>query len=151
MKYGNAARLTASVLLALCLFSSTGCWQQRLAQQRALAAQAAVMQADAARAAAEAVLQAARTKGIAAAANDTGNDTLKLKEYPPMPPPPWHAKYVQRLKEHCNAEWEVVQGPADSDALREEVNAYNEVMRVEIERRFGVGILEKLRAEAQGK
>ena len=45
--------------------------------------------------------------------------------------------------------WEVVQGPADSDVLRNEVTAYNDVMRTEIENRFEAGILDKLRAEAE--
>jgi hypothetical protein len=69
-----------------------------------------------------------------------------------LPSPAWHAKYVKLLKERCNVAWEVVQRPANiSDALLDEVNAYNEVMRVEIERRFGANIFEKLRAEAEGK
>lgn len=153
MKHGKASSLAAGILLAVCLLSSTGCWQQRLAQQRAMAAQAAAQaEENAVRAELQAALQAARVKGTAAATQDIANDVLKLQEYQPPLSPPWHAKYVQLLKERCNVEWEEVQGPGNiSDSLREGVNAYNEVMQVEIERRFGADILDKLRAEAQGK
>jgi hypothetical protein len=132
------------------LLTAPGCWQQRLAQQRAAVAFARAerdaMQED------QAVRDAARAQGAANATRDIGNDILKWKEYPPAPSPPWQAKYVTLLKERCNVEWEVVQGPAVvSDKLREEVAAYNEVMRVEIERRFGADILQKLRDEAEGR
>jgi hypothetical protein len=153
MNHRSAASLAVGAVLAVCLLSSTGCWQQRMAQQRAVAAQAAAQaDANAARAAAEAALQADRAQGTAAATQDIANDVLKQKEYPPLPSPAWHAQYVKLLKERCIVEWEVVQGPANiSDSLREEVNAYNEVMRAEIERRFGADIFEKLQAEAEGK
>jgi len=98
-----------------------------------------------------AMVAAAQARGTTAAQQDAGRDVLKLKEYPPLPAPAWHQKYVALLKERCNVEWEVVQGPADSVALREEVIAYNAVMRAEIERRFGADILLKLQIEAEGK
>jgi hypothetical protein len=152
MRHGNRISVVA-VGLMICLLSAPGCrWQQGLAQQRAARA-AALAERDALQAEAQAALKRGHAvKGSADATCDIGNDALKLKEYPPTPSPAWHEKYVKLLKERCNVEWEVVQGPAVvSEALVQEVAAYNELMRVEVERRFGDGILLKLQNEAEGK
>jgi hypothetical protein len=139
----------ATAILAICLATATGCGPIVAARQQK-AAVAAAVQAE--KAALNAALNAASAKGSADATQDIGNGMLKQKEYPPLPAPAWHPKYVTLLKERCNVEWEVVQGPPGvSETLRAEVAAYNEVMRVEIERRCGAGIFQKLRDEAEGK
>ena len=150
MRHFNGAGLATVAVVAVFVLSAPGCWQQRVAQQRAMAA--ALAEEKAAVDTMLVAVDAARVKGTADATQDIARGNLKQKEYPPFPSPPWHQNYVTLLSERCNVEWEVVQGPAGiSDTLREEVNAYNTVMITEIERRFGVGILEKLQHEAEGK
>jgi hypothetical protein len=146
------AKMAALTMLSICLLSTPGCWRQRAVQAQVVAARAAAQaEMDAARAAQEAALNVGRAKGTAEAQRDIGNNILKLKEYPPTPAPAWQAKYVELLKERCNVEYEVVQGPPGiSETLQAEVVAYNDVMKAEIERRFEVGILDRLRKEAEG-
>ena len=46
-------------------------------------------------------------------------------------------------------EYKVVDAPAYSEQLKAEVNAWNNIMKAEIERQFGAGILEELYNEAR--
>ena len=74
---------------------------------------------------------------------------LKQKEFP-LPDPAWFGEYLQRLKKECGVDWEMVQNaledPRDS---RAELDGYNDVMRVEIEHRYGRGVLTKLYEKAE--
>ena len=86
-----------------------------------------------------------------AAIADLEKGVLKQKEYPPLPYPPHYQDYIRLLKSEARVEWEVVRSPADSKQLREEVDGYNDVMRAEIQHRFGSDIFQKLRLKSQGK
>jgi hypothetical protein len=90
-----------------------------------------------------------RLKGMKAAVADIEAGKLKVKSRP-LPDPAWHGRYVKLLKKECGVEWEMVTDKFE-DKLVAEMGGYNDVMRVEIEHRFGWGILGKLakRAEAE--
>ena len=90
-----------------------------------------------------------RLKGMKAAISDLEKGLVKQKEYPPLPYPPHYPKFIRLLKSECDVEWEVVKGPTDSKELREEVGGYNDVMRAEIEHRFGRDIFEELQQRAK--
>jgi hypothetical protein len=151
-----ALTVTAIALGALTL---PGCPARQAAAQRAQAMaiaerdalEAQQAQAKAAAAQKEGKSGTADERGKKAAEQDIAAGVLRLKEYPPLPAPAWHGKFINLLKTECGVEWLVVQGPADSKDLRDEVNAYNAVMRAEIERRFEPGIIEKLQKQAQEK
>lgn len=98
---------------------------------------------------AEAKPTAHRLKGMKAAISDLEKGVLKQKEYPPLPYPPHYPKFIRLLEAECNVEWEVVKGPAASKELREEVGGYNDVMRAEIEHRFGRDLFDKLQIQAK--
>jgi hypothetical protein len=88
-----------------------------------------------------------RLKGMKAAVVDIEAGKLKLK-YPPLPAPVWQGRYVDLLKKECGVEWETVRAAAD---LIAEMGGYDDVMIVEIEHRFGKGILEKLQKKAEAE
>jgi hypothetical protein len=90
----------------------------------------------------------ARLKGMKAAIADLEQGILKQK-YPPLPDSPQHIDYVNVLKKDYGVAAEVVD--EKDKAQRDERDGYNDVMRVEIEHRFGRGILEKLWKEAEPK
>jgi len=92
---------------------------------------------------------ARRLQGMKAAISDLENGLLKQKEYPALPYPPHYPKFIRLLKSECHVEWEVIESRADSDEFREEVGGYNDVMRVEIEHRYGRDIFEKLQKRAK--
>jgi hypothetical protein len=92
---------------------------------------------------------ASRLQGMKAAISDLENGVLKQKEYPALLYPPHYPKFIRLLKSECHVEWEVIESRADSDKLREEVGGYNDVMRAEIEHRYGRDIFEKLRKRAK--
>jgi hypothetical protein len=83
-----------------------------------------------------------RLKGMKEALADVEKGSLK-QLFPPAPFPPDHPEYVKLLKQECGVESEV-----DSKAV-DEMNGYNDVMRAEIEHRFGRGILDQLQKKAQ--
>ena len=89
-----------------------------------------------------------RLKGMKAAVADIEAGKLKLKS-PPLPDPPWHGPYVKLLKKECGVEWEMVTDKFDK--LIPKMGGYNDVMRVEIEHRFGYGILGKLQKRAEAE
>ncbi|MEC8557409.1 MAG: hypothetical protein VXZ82_20595 [Planctomycetota bacterium] len=94
---------------------------------------------------------AQHAKGGKDAAKAIAAGKLMLKEYPPLPYPPGHQEYVQLLREQCEVEYEVPrlpQGVAEADFIQE-VRGWNETMKVEVKRKFGVDIFERLHEEAR--
>ncbi|MFO0878281.1 MAG: hypothetical protein U0840_13095 [Gemmataceae bacterium] len=92
----------------------------------------------------------ARAKGASEAAVAIAAGTIKLKEYPPLPSPPHHGEYVKLLREKCKVEYEVPTRPPgiSEQEFTEEVRGWNDSMEMEIKKRFGGDILQRLQAEA---
>ena len=90
-----------------------------------------------------------RLKGMKAAIADIEARKLKQKSFP-LPDPVWQERYVELLKKECGVEWETVTDEAAAKLIAE-VRGYNDVMRVEIEHRFGRDILEKLQKKAEAE
>jgi hypothetical protein len=59
--------------------------------------------------------------------------------------------YAQLLKERFGVQQRAVAGCVIDAELAAETRAYNDVMKAEIEKRFGAGVLETLRKEAARK
>lgn len=92
-----------------------------------------------------------RERGVREATDAIAAGTLKLKEYPPLPSPASHQEYINLLRERCGVGYEVPQRPpgvAEADFI-EEVRGWNDTMTAEIERRFGAGVLGRLKDEAR--
>jgi hypothetical protein len=91
---------------------------------------------------------AAKAAADAAAAVAAGK--LLLKEYPPLPSPLGQSQYVELLKQRCGVDYQVPALPAgvSETEFMAQVRAWNEVMTVAIEKKFGAGILTQLRNEA---
>jgi len=87
-----------------------------------------------------------RLKGMKAAVADIEVGKLKLK-YPPLPAPAWHGVYIDLVKKECGVDHELVREFTGKPGI--EMRGYNDVMTVEIEYRFGKGILDKLREKAE--
>src|SRR4051794_7019607 len=79
----------------------------------------------------------ARIQGMKAALADIEKGFLKLKTIPP-PAPPWYGEYLALVKKECGVD---VVNVNDAGA---QMQGYNALMMLEIEHRFGKGILEKL-------
>ena len=90
-----------------------------------------------------------RLNGMQAALTDLQAGKLKQKSFP-IPPPPWHGQYLELLKEECGVEWETLKGQANLKRITE-LGGYNDVMRAEIEHRFGRGIFDKLEKKAEAE
>jgi hypothetical protein len=90
-----------------------------------------------------------RLKGMRAAVADIEAGKLKQKSFP-LPDPAWHGRYVELLKKECGVDWETVRGEATPKRIAE-VGGYDDVMRVEIEHRFGRDILERLQKRAEAE
>jgi hypothetical protein len=127
----NSASRVALALLAIGLASAGGCLETKAARQQA-------------------ETDAARAKGTLEAKQDIDRGVLKQKEYPPLPYSLQQINFIKLIKSECGVEWQVVNGP-DSPALRQEVAAYNDAMRGEIQRRFGADIIQKLHEKAEAK
>src|SRR5438105_131579 len=85
---------------------------------------------------------APRAKGAKEAADAIAAGQLKWKEYPPLPAPASHGNYIRLLKERCNVDYEVAslrKGMAEED-FRQEIQGWDDTMRVEIQKRFGDNI-----------
>lgn len=94
---------------------------------------------------------AARLKGMKEALADIEKGQLKQKEFP-LPDPAWFGDYLELLKKKCGVDWVTVEiGSADPKDPRAEIDGYNDIMRVEIEHRFGKDILQKLRKQAESE
>jgi hypothetical protein len=65
-------------------------------------------------------------------------------------PPAWFAKYRQLLAEQCRVEVDGKPEAGPIHGLHPDDREYNEVMTVEIEKRHGAGIVERLRKQAGG-
>jgi hypothetical protein len=90
-----------------------------------------------------------RLKGMKAAIADIESGKLKQRSGA-LPDPPWHRRYVELLNEECAVELETVTDKPTTKLIAE-IGGYNDVMRVEIEDRFGRGILDKLRNKAEAE
>jgi hypothetical protein len=90
-----------------------------------------------------------RVKGMKAAIADVEAGKLKQRSGA-LPDPPWHGRYVELLNEECGVEWKAVTDKPTAKLIAE-MGGYNDVMRVEIEDRFGRGILDKLRNKAEAE
>lgn len=79
------------------------------------------------------------------------NGKLVLKQYPPLPYPPGQQIYVRLLKTRCGVESVSLPSdyPGEPKQIREEVAAWNAVMKKEIRRQFGDGIFEDLETQAK--
>jgi hypothetical protein len=91
----------------------------------------------------------ARLKGMKAAIADIEVGKLKQKLVPP-PAPPWWERYVKLLRKECGVELELVTGETTKELLAG-MKGYNDVMRAEIEHRFGRDILNKLGEKAEAE
>ena len=90
-----------------------------------------------------------RVKGMKAAIADIEAGKLKHRSGA-LPDQPWHRRYVELLNDECGVEWETVTEKPTAKLIAE-TGGYNDVMRVEIEDRFGRGILDKLGKKAEAE
>ena len=90
-------------------------------------------------------------KGVQEAKDSISKDVLILKQYPPLPSPPGHDRYVQLLKTQCGVTWESLSSdhPGRPEDIRAEVRAWNETMEAEIRKRFGEQIFSDLQEQAK--
>lgn len=86
-----------------------------------------------------------RQGGTEAARRDIAKGHLELRVYGEMFGS--DAEYAQLLKERLGVRWNRVAYCIVTERQLNEWKAYNKVMTKEIERRFGVGILERLERE----
>lgn len=89
----------------------------------------------------------ARLKGMQDALRDLSDGRLVQKEYPPKPYSPSHPSFIKLLESECGVEWRVINKKREK-GLQEEVNGYNDLMRAEIEHRFGREIFQELHDRA---
>jgi hypothetical protein len=89
-----------------------------------------------------------RLKGMKAAVADIEAGMLKQK-FPPYPDSLEHRTYTDLLKKECGVVTEVVREFVGKAGM--EMSGYNDMMRVEIEYRFGEGIPDKLMKKAKEK
>jgi hypothetical protein len=97
----------------------------------------------------EAKPSAARLKGMKEALAEIEKGHLRQKEFA-LPAPAWFGEYLKMLREKCGVNWITVgMRSEDPKDPRAEIDGYNDVMRVEIEHRFGKDILKTLRQQAE--
>jgi hypothetical protein len=87
-----------------------------------------------------------RLMGMKAALADLETGRLKIKS-PALPVPAWNDSYLELLEKECGVEWVTVNDSVGHAAI--ELRGYNDVMILEIEHRFGKGILDKLQKKAE--
>jgi hypothetical protein len=92
-----------------------------------------------------------REKGVRDAQVAIAAGELKVKEYPPLPSPAAHGEYIQLLRERGGIGYEVPTKPPGvaESVFVDEVRGWNDTMEVEINRKFGAGILGRLRQQAR--
>ncbi len=99
-----------------------------------------------------AVVDDPREVGLSNAQRDLAAGRLRVKTGRGPPPTPWIIEYDQEyeriLKQRYGIELDYAFGCVLTDRLSAEINAYNEPMLREIDRRFGTDVLEKARLEA---
>ena len=64
-------------------------------------------------------------------------------------PPPWFTEYQRLLKERCGVETDIRPEAGPIHGLHPDDREYNEVVTAEIEKRFGDGIVGKLKRQAE--
>jgi hypothetical protein len=89
---------------------------------------------------------AARLKGMKDAIVDLEKGPIKQKDYNDRPDSPSWRAFVKLMTKDCGVTWETVRRDKVS---QDEMEGYNDVMRVELEHRFGRGIIEKLEKKAE--
>src|SRR5262245_42370747 len=87
-----------------------------------------------------------RLQGMKDALVDLEKGFLKQKHYNNQPDPPWWGAFLRLMKQEGGVVWEAVKR---DKVTPEEMGGYNDVMRAEIEHRFGEGIFEKLHKKAE--
>src|SRR5207302_257334 len=94
----------------------------------------------------------ARLRGMKAAVVDLEKGLLKVKRFyisiGQMAAPKWWGEYVSLLKKECGIALVYVDEARFPPPPHPDMDGYNAVMLLEIERRFGKGILAKLRSKA---
>jgi hypothetical protein len=127
MRSAGWRNAVSNAILALCVLGALGCGPAREGQAAT-----------------------ARARGERAARDDLARGLMKQREYPPLPYSLQQMNFIKLLQSECGVVWEVVNAPTiDTSGLREEVEAYNAVMRGEIQRKFGADIFQKLRDKAE--
>jgi hypothetical protein len=89
---------------------------------------------------------AAYNAGRADAARDVQRDYLAVEEY--GKPPAWSGDYARIAEERFGIHVKVVAGCIVDDNILGHARGYNEVSRLEIERRFGRDVLAEARVAA---
>jgi hypothetical protein len=89
-----------------------------------------------------------RVRGMKAAVADIEKGRLRLY-LPPAPAPLSQLEYARLLKKECGVE-ATAAGFGMTEGGESANEGYNDVMRVEIEHRFGAGILDRLQKRAEG-
>jgi hypothetical protein len=87
-----------------------------------------------------------RLKGMRGAVADLEAGHVKQKDYNDRPDTPARRAFVELMKKECGVAWEPV---ARDRVTQDELGGYNDVMRAEIEHRFGRGVIEKLHKRAE--
>jgi hypothetical protein len=88
----------------------------------------------------------ARLKGMRDAVADLEKGFLKQKDYNDRPDDLTSINFALLMTKECGVVWERM---SSLEISVEEMGGYNDVMRVEIEHRFGRGIVEKLLKQAE--
>jgi hypothetical protein len=87
-----------------------------------------------------------RLKGMKAAVADLEKGKLKLRSLP-LPDAAWQQQYIDLLRSEYGVAWETTDDV--SEPLGRELLGYNDVMRAEIEHRFGKDALQTLEKKAE--
>lgn len=87
-----------------------------------------------------------RLKGMKAAVADLEKGKLKLRSLP-LPDAAWQQQYIDLLRSEYGVAWETTDDV--SEPLGRELLGYNDVMRAEIEHRFGQDALQTLQKKAE--
>jgi hypothetical protein len=95
---------------------------------------------------AEKKVSEARLKGMRDALADLEKGFVKQKDYNDRPDDLASINFARLMTKECGVNWERM---GSQEISVEEMGGYNDVMRVEIEHRFGRGICEKLRKQAE--
>jgi hypothetical protein len=97
-------------------------------------------------AAAQKKVSALRLQGMKEALVDLEKGLIKQKDYNDRPDSRSWRAFAELMTKECGVVWEWVKR---EKVPQDELGGYNDVMRVEIEHRFGRGIIEKLEKKAE--
>ena len=87
-----------------------------------------------------------RVQGMKDAVADIEAGEMKWKSIP-LPSPPWHGRYIKILREECGVRWENVNDT--SKEIRDQIKGYNDVIRAEVEHRFGRDVISRMHERAK--